>query len=97
MKLADLRGRLTLVLTPELRQFALDQVRQTLPEGNDQRDDLIAWFQVQETPDGSVLDAAYSEAEATMIDVILQAILDAYNAPVAEPDLDEEIRVITRY
>lgn len=94
MKLKDLRGRLTVVLTPELRQLALDQLDPT----DRDHTDLIEWFQAQETPDGTVLDAAYSEAEATMIDVILRAVLDVYNAPVVsdEPDLDEHIRILTR-
>lgn len=105
MKLADLRGRLTLVLTPELRQFALDEVRRTLAEGDEERDTLIEWFQEQETPDGTVLDAAYSEAECTMIHVVLRATLNLYEGFAAsDPNLDnsdleaeEAVRTISRY
>lgn len=106
MKLKDLEGRLTLVLTPELRQFALDQVRTTITDPADpERMDLVEWFQEEETPDGYVLDAARTEAEATMIDVVLRAILDVY-APAEDVDptvdtdqdwdRDAEIRLITR-
>lgn len=97
MDLKDLRGRVTLVLTPELRQFALAQ----LSPSDAQHTDLIEWFQAEETPDGSVLDATYGEAEATMIDVILQAILKIYSHgepdEPATPNYDEHVRTISRY
>lgn len=99
MDLTDLRGRLTVVLTPELRQLALAHVRSTIPDESDpERIDLVEWFQEQETPDGHVLDAAYSEADATMIDVVLRVFLDMHDAPVVsdEPDLDANVRIIAR-
>jgi len=95
MDLKDLQGRITVVLTPELRQLALDQVRATLAEKDPERTTLIEWFQEGETPDGTVLDAAYSEAEATMIDVLLRATLDMYE-PVEAADPDRDVRLITR-
>lgn len=98
MDLKDLRGRLTVVLTPELRQLALDQLHSG---GHELEPDLLEWFREKETPDNTVLDAAYSEAEATMIDVLLQAILKIYspgepNEP-ATPNYDEHVRTISRY
>lgn len=103
MDLKDLRGRLTLVLTPELRQLALDELRR-VDVVVDELDTLVAWFQAQETPDGYVLDAAASESEATMIDVILQAILSLYLPTDDADDLDdadrqaeEAVRTISRY
>lgn len=97
MDLKDLRGRITVVLTPELRQLALNQVRATITDPADpERMDLVEWFQEGETPNDTVLDAAYSEAEATMIDVLLQATLGMY-APVEAADPDRDIRVLTRH
>lgn len=101
MDLKDLEGRLTLVLTPELRRFALAQ----LHVGNPDHVDLFSWFREEETPDGYVLDAASSEAEAMMIDVILRAILDVYAPaedvdPTVDPDQDwdrdADIRLLAR-
>lgn len=71
------RGVLTVTLTPELRQLALDHVRET-EQGRD-REDLVRWFQVQETRDGYVLDAADGEPEAHMIAVIARALLWTYD------------------
>jgi hypothetical protein len=66
-------GQVTITLTPELRQLALEHVRET-EEGPD-AEDLTRWFQEQETPDGYVLDAANAECEAHMIVVIARAVL----------------------
>lgn len=69
-------GQVAVTLTPELRQLALAHVRET-HEGQE-LNELTAWFQEQETPDGYVLDAASEEAEARMIVVITRAILWSY-------------------
>lgn len=90
MDLKDLRGRITIVLTPELRQLALDQ----LNPRNTEHTDLIEWFQGEETPNGFVLDAAYSEAECTMIAVLLRATLSMYE-PVEAADPDRDVRLIS--
>lgn len=70
------RGQVTVTLTPELRRLALAHVYET--EDDDVRDDLIAWFQEQETPDGYVLDASVDAAEAHMVVVIARALLWAH-------------------
>lgn len=70
-------GQVTVTLTPELRQLALAHVREN-EEGQD-RDELTAWFQEQETPDGHVLDAASGEPEAHMIVVIARALFWTYD------------------
>lgn len=67
------RGLVTATLTPELRQLALDHVRET--EEGDEQEDLLRWFQEQETDDGYVLDAATSAEEALMIVVIARGLL----------------------
>lgn len=97
----SLRGRVTVVLTPELRQLALDHVREA-DEGED-LENLLKWFSKEETPDGYVLDASSCEAEAHMIVVISRAILWMYTEPqtTSLEDLDpherdEEIRILTR-
>lgn len=96
MDLKDLRGRVTIVLTPELRQLALDRVR-AADYGDDQLP-LAEWFQADETPDGHVLDASYSEAESLMVLVIVDAINDLHTGVAREstPDPDDHIRIITR-
>lgn len=66
-------GQVMVTLTPELRQLALEHVRET-EEGPD-AEDLTRWFQEQETPDGYVLDAATDQGEAHMIVVIARALL----------------------
>lgn len=71
------RGVMTVTLTPELRQLALDHVRES--EENEEAHDLVTWFQEQETPDGYVLDAAVSGPEAHMIVVIARALLWAHD------------------
>ena len=70
------RGAVTVTLTPELRQLALDHVRAS--EDGEEGQDLIAWFQEQETPDGYVLDACADAAEAHMIVVLARALLWAH-------------------
>lgn len=65
-------GVVTVTLTPELRQLALNHVRETV-QGEDE-EDLTRWFQEQETPDSYVLDAATDAAEAQMIAVIARAV-----------------------
>jgi hypothetical protein len=72
----EFKGHVSVVLTPELRNLAVDHVYAS-EEGED-RDDLILWFQEQETPDGYVLDATTSEADAHMIVVIARALLWKY-------------------
>jgi hypothetical protein len=72
----EFKGHVTVVLTPELRQLAVDHVYAT--EDGEDREDLIRWFQEQETPSGFVLDAANSEADAHMIVVIARALLWKY-------------------
>lgn len=72
----ELRGRVTVVLTPNLRDLALAHVYET--EQGDELDKLVELFQVQEAPDGYVIDAAASEAEARMIVVIARAVLWRY-------------------
>lgn len=94
MKLKDMLGRVTVVLTPELRQLALDHIAAT--GYGDEEENLRFWFSASESPDGTVLDAAYSEAEAVMINVILQATLIKYTPAEPEPDPDEHIRLLTR-
>lgn len=69
-------GVVTVILTPELRQLALNHVRET--EQGEDEEDLTRWFQEQETPNGYVLDAANSEADAHMIVVIARALLWKY-------------------
>jgi hypothetical protein len=70
-------GQVTVTLTPELRQLALQHVYET--EQEPELDDLVLWFQEQETPNGYVLDAATSENEAHMIVVIARALLWTYD------------------
>lgn len=66
------RGRVTVTLTPELRRLALAHVYES--EDGEEGQDLVTWFQEQETPDGYVLDAAEPE-EAWMIVVVARALL----------------------
>jgi len=66
-------GQVTAILTPELRQLALNHIRET--EQGDEADRLITYFQEQETKDGYVLDAANDDVEAHMIVVIARALL----------------------
>lgn len=74
------QGQVTVTLTPELRQLALTHVGEVSDEYHgDDRYDLVAWFQEQETPDGYVLDAAADQAEAHMIVVIARAVLWSYD------------------
>lgn len=101
MNLSDMKGRVVVVLTPELRQLGINQIMDTLSEGDPERDDLIAWFQAQETPNGYVLDAANSEGECVMIEVILRAVLDMYQPDPADgvpapDDLDTRVRTLSR-
>lgn len=70
------RGQVTVTLTPELRQLALDHVYES--EENEEAHYLVAWFQEQDTPDGYVLDASVDAAEAHMIVVIARALLWAH-------------------
>lgn len=70
------RGHVTVAVTPELRQLAIDHVYAS--EDDETRDDLLRWFQEQETPNGYVLDATASEADAHMIVVIARALLWKY-------------------
>lgn len=70
------RGAVTVTLTPELRQLALAHVRAS--EDGEEGQDLISWFQEQETPNGYVLDASVDAAEAHMIVVIARALLWAH-------------------
>lgn len=70
-------GTMTVTLTPELRRLALNHVRET--EDGEEGQDLITWFQEQETPDGHVLDASSSESDAHMIVVIARAVLWEYD------------------
>jgi len=72
----EFKGHVSVVLTPELRQLAVDHTYAT--EDGEDRDDLLRWFQEQETPNGYVLDAANSEADAHMIVVIARALLWKY-------------------
>lgn len=70
-------GQVQVAVTPELRQLALNHVRET--EQGQALHDLIEWFQHQETPDGYVLDAAKNDVEAQMIVVIARALLWTYD------------------
>lgn len=72
----EFKGHVTVVLTPELRQLAINHVYGT--EDGEDREDLLRWFQEQETPNGHVLDAANSEADAHMIVIIARALLWKY-------------------
>lgn len=99
-----LEGRVTIVLTPELRELAL--ARLGAADYADDGEALVAWFDPTETPDNHVLDAAYSEAEGLMVSVIVDAIngLHTQNAtrelddvdPDQDWDRDHEIRILTR-
>lgn len=70
-------GQVAVTLTPELRRLALELVYET--EQGEELDELVTWFQEQETPDGYVLDAAADQAEAHMIVVIARALLWSYD------------------
>jgi hypothetical protein len=98
--LKDLEGRLTVVLTPELRALARTYVHAIgVPEERD-RVDLLTWFSDEETPDGYVLDAARSEAEALMVLTIARVIVDlATPAELDDSDLEAEeaVRTLSRY
>lgn len=78
------RGVLTVTLTPELRQLALNHAYENL-EG-EELDDAVRWFQEQETPDGFVLDAADGEPEAAMITIIAHGVWWSWED---EPEDDE--------
>lgn len=102
----SLRGRVTVVLTPELRQLAFNHIYAEAKAYGRDADDLLAWFQSDETPDLHVLDASACEAEALMIKVIVSAIAAMYAEPEesstsqVDPDQDwdrdAEIRILTR-
>jgi hypothetical protein len=85
------------VLTPELRQLALDRLRAA--DYADDGESLVVWFSEEETPDNHVLDASYSEAESLMVTVIADAINDLHTGVAFEdvPDPDETIRILTRH
>lgn len=101
MDLKDLRGHVTIVLTAELRQLALAWL-QTADYADD-GESLVAWFQAEETPDNSVLDAAYSEAEALMVSVIVDAINGIFTQEVtrelddSDLEAEEAVRTLSRY
>lgn len=69
----EFAGRVTVVLTPELRALALAEIDRSQEGAN--AEDLKNWFTPEETRDGYLLDAAYSEAEALMILMIVQALV----------------------
>lgn len=91
-----LEGRVTIVLTPELRELAL--ARLGAADYADDGEALVAWFDPTETPNNHVLDAAYSEAEGLMVSVIVDAINDIHTAVSDEPATsayDEHVRVLS--
>lgn len=97
-KLKDQLGRVTVVLTPQLRQLAF--ARLYAADYGDDQDDLLAWFQSDETPDLHVLDAAHSEAEALMIALIVDALHDLHTGVASEETrtsqeiTDEHVRML---
>lgn len=100
MKLKDLEGRLTVVLTPELRTLARTYVHAIGVPEELGRGDLLAWLSDEETPDNYVLDAARSEAEALMVLTIARAIVDlATPVELDDSDLEAEeaVRTLSRY
>lgn len=72
----EFKGRVTVVLTPELRRLAVAHAYET--EHGEALDDLVLWFQEQETPNGHVLDATFNESDARMIVAIARALLWKY-------------------
>lgn len=95
----SLRGRVTVVLTPELRQLAFNHIYAEAGTCGADVDDLLAWFQSDETPDLTVLDASACEAEALMIKVIVSAIAAMYAEPketrTSQEITDEHVRMLT--
>lgn len=72
----EFKGLVSVVLTPELRELAVNHVYAS--EDGENRDDLLRWFEERETPNGHVLEATTSEADAHMIVVIARALLWKY-------------------
>lgn len=94
-------GMMTCLVTPAVRQLALDYARSSdASELVDDREELIRWFQEQESPNGTVLDASASQEDALMIAVVAQAIY-AEHRRVELDDSDqraeEAVRALSRY
>lgn len=98
IKLKDLAGRITVVLTAELRELALARLR--AQDYGDDAQALRQWFRPEETPDNTVLDAAYSEAECLMVLVIVEAMDDLHTdvgrLEAVTRDADADVRLLSR-